>query len=162
MLELQELGIVSMEQALLDQATGAAQNALQSGFVPGTKKGKDTFWCTMCSVSLGRKAAYRHREWHDRDTQQQLRCNPDALLQLEQTLDTKYGARPTAAHHGSISACFGALPLHNTTSTLLMLKSDSPADLHAVHAKPSNDCLLRTLFIKPSLRAAEAVYLACA
>jgi hypothetical protein len=93
-LNMHDVGIVTVHQALLDSALEAAEAARQIGISPGSKIAKERYWCTLCAQFLGRRAAYIHRQKHSQEVQMQLQTNPDALLDLKRTLNRKYGAKP--------------------------------------------------------------------
>jgi hypothetical protein len=91
-MDVQDLGIVILKQAMEDQAPGAQETAKDAGILKGSKAANSKYWCTECSMLLGRKAAYNHRAMHAREVHQELKTNADALLDLEGRLDAKYGA----------------------------------------------------------------------
>jgi hypothetical protein len=93
---MQDVGIVTLHQALLDDALEAAEAARQIGIKPGSKEVKERYWCTLCSQFLSRRSAYSHRQKHSQEVQMQLPTNLNALLELKRTLNGKYGAKSLA------------------------------------------------------------------
>jgi hypothetical protein len=86
-LQLRDLGIVSLSQAIQDTALGAADQARLGGLMKSDMN--KLFWCTLCSNYYTRSTAYRHRDRHLKELQKGDRT--DALAILHRTLDEKYG-----------------------------------------------------------------------
>jgi hypothetical protein len=83
---LVDLGIVPMEQALKDEAPGAADTAPESI--------KDKHWCTLCSRCLSKANAFKHRSTHAQELQQECKDNREAVADFRKKLATRYGVGP--------------------------------------------------------------------
>ena len=86
-----ELGLVAMDEALRDEATGAAAGAKVAGLgAHDSAKSKEQYWCTLCGRCLTGRTAYNHRRSHGKEWGE-LR-DPAVTQKLEEKLDGLYGA----------------------------------------------------------------------
>jgi hypothetical protein len=81
-----ELGIVPLDQALEDGATGAAK-ASKDNKLPEVKHGY--YWCTLCLTVYTYRQAVRHRERHGGEWGEL--GDPAQAERLGEILDRKYG-----------------------------------------------------------------------